>query len=156
MQHSQAAVAAGFWSDAPNWRLAVRHTLHCLLGCNIGDFGMLIYLQAFRPETPLAWRMVLAMTAGICTSILLEATMLRIRESYAWALAFRTAFGMSFVSMLAMEFSENMTDFWLTGGVVPVSDPWFWGALGIALIVGFLVPLPYNYWRLKSHGRTCH
>jgi len=24
------------------------------------------------------------------------------------------------------------------------------------LIAGFIVPLPYNYWRLKVHGKSCH
>jgi hypothetical protein len=24
------------------------------------------------------------------------------------------------------------------------------------LIAGFVTPLPYNYWRLKALGKTCH
>lgn len=144
------------WADGDAWKQASRHTLHCLIGCNIGDFGMLIYLQAYQPQTPLWLRMVLAMTAGVATSILLEATMLKIREAFEWREAFRMAITMSFISMLGMEFAENLTDFLLTGGVVPVSDPWFWGALGISLIVGFLAPLPYNYWRFKKLGESCH
>ncbi|MCA9665976.1 MAG: DUF4396 domain-containing protein [Myxococcales bacterium] len=29
-------------------------------------------------------------------------------------------------------------------------------ALAISLAVGFLAPLPYNYWKLKRHGKACH
>jgi hypothetical protein len=51
-----------------------------------------------------------------------------------------------------------MPSFALDGNLaaVPMSDPWFWGALGISLVVGFLAPLPYNYWRFKKRGEACH
>jgi hypothetical protein len=117
---------------------------------------MLIYLQAYYPESPLWLRMVLAMSAGVTTSILLEATMLKLREPFAWKEAFRMAIAMSFISMLGIEFAENLTDFLLSGGVVPITELWFWGALAISLVVGFLAPLPYNYWRFKSRGEACH
>ena len=45
----------------------------------------------------------------------------------------------------------NLVDFILTGGaelnfvVVP-----------IMLFVGFITPLPYNYWRLKKYNKECH
>lgn len=155
--HHQMSAPGDFtWTDVPAWKQASRHTMHCLIGCNIGDFGMLIYLQAYHPDTPLWLRMILAMSAGVTTSILLETTMLKIRESFSWPDAFRMAITMSFISMLGMEFAENITDFILTGGTVPVTDPWFWGALGISLVVGFLAPLPYNYWRFKKSGAACH
>ncbi|MFN3345037.1 MAG: DUF4396 domain-containing protein [Chloroherpetonaceae bacterium] len=28
--------------------------------------------------------------------------------------------------------------------------------MGIALLAGFLVPLPYNYWKLKKFNKACH
>ena len=100
--------------------------------------------------------MMLAMTAGLVTSIIFEAIILKIKEGFVWFNAFRTAFTMSFISMLGMETAENATDYFLTGGTVPPTELWYWGALGIALIVGFLAPLPYNYWKLKKHGKACH
>jgi hypothetical protein len=26
----------------------------------------------------------------------------------------------------------------------------------LMLLAGFITPLPYNYWRLKVHGKACH
>jgi hypothetical protein len=122
----------------------------------IGDFAVVIYMQARHPDAPMALTMGLAMIAGLITSILFESAMLKWREGFPWRAAFTTAFSMSFLSMLGMEAAANATDFMLTGGRVPLSDPFYWTALAISLGAGFLAPLPYNYWKFKRHGRTCH
>jgi heme/copper-type cytochrome/quinol oxidase subunit 3 len=144
------------WSKWQNWKSASYITLHCLIGCAIGDFGMLIFLQWKYPETPMSLQMILAMSSGLTTSIIYESILLRWKKSFNWALAIKTAFGMSFISMLGMEFAANMTDFMLTGGKVPISDPFYWVALTISFGVGFLAPLPYNYYKLTKHGKACH
>lgn len=145
-----------FWSDAGTWRIASRNTLNCLIGCMIGDIAMLVYLQAYHPQLPMMLTMGLAMAAGLVTSLLLESAILRWREGFAWRAAFTMAFSMSFLSMLGMEFAANATDFMLTGGRVPPSDPFYWTALAISVGAGFLAPLPYNYWKFKRHGKACH
>ena len=96
------------------------------------------------------------MVAGLITSILFESTILRLREGFSWPAAFRLAFSMSFLSMIGMELAANTTDFMLTGGRVPVSDPFYWAALAISVGAGFLAPLPYNYWKFKQHGKASH
>ncbi len=63
---------------------------------------------------------------------------------------------MSLIAMLAMELAENVTDYAITGGRVEPGTALFWLALGAALIAGFLVPLPYNYYKLKKYGQACH
>ena len=152
----QVPESAGFWSDGPKWNRASFNTLNCLIGCSIGDFGMVFYLQAFYPETPLMLQMILAIIAGLCTSILLETILLRSRENFGWSLALKTAFGMSFISMVAMELAMTSTDFMITGGKAAFDDIMYWLALAPALIVGFLVPLPYNYYKLKKFNQACH
>jgi len=147
---------AHFWSDRRVWRIASRNTLNCLIGCMIGDVSMLVYLQAYHPHLPMMLTMGLAMAAGLVTSILFESLMLRWREGFAWRAAFTTAFSMSFLSMLGMELAANGTDFMLTGGRVPPTDPFYWTALAISVGAGFLAPLPYNYWKFKRHGKACH
>ncbi len=147
---------SGFWSDRKKWKRASFNTLNCLIGCSIGDFGMVFYLQAFYPETPLMLQMTLAIIAGLCTSILLETILLKAREKFSWGLALKTAFGMSFLSMVAMEIAMTSTDFMITGGEAAFNDIWYWLALIPALIVGFLTPLPYNYYKLKKFDQACH
>ncbi|MEM9328691.1 MAG: DUF4396 domain-containing protein, partial [Bacteroidota bacterium] len=153
---SPAKKKTGFWGDLHLWNRASFNTLNCLIGCSIGDFGMIFFLQAYYPDTPMMWQMVLAIIAGLCTSILLETTILKVREKFSWPLALKTAFGMSFISMVAMEIAMTGTDFMITGGKAAFSDPMYWLALVPALIVGFLTPLPYNYYKLKKFNKACH
>ena len=39
----------------------------------------------------------------------------------------------------------------LTGGAILN-----WWVVPIMLLVGFLTPWPYNYWRLKKFNQACH
>jgi len=60
--------------------------------------------------------MILAIIAGLITSIALESTILKVREKFNWSLALKTAFSMSFISMTGMEIAMNASDFMITGG----------------------------------------
>jgi hypothetical protein len=53
--------------------------------------------------------------------------------------------------MVSMEIAMNITDVLLTGGAV--IKVW---VLPFMLCAGFITPLPYNYWRLKALGKSCH
>jgi len=147
---------AEFWIDRKVWRVASRNTLNCLIGCMMGDISMIVYMQTYHPHAPMMLTMGLAMAAGLVTSIIFESVLLQWREGFEWRSAFTMAFSMSFLSMLGMEAAANATDFMLTGGRVPPSDPFYWGAFLISVGAGFLAPLPYNYWKFKRHGKTCH
>ena len=65
--------------------------------------------------------------------------------------AFKTACGMSLISMISMELAMHLTDYLIVGTAKLV-----WWVVPIMLIVGFLTPWPYNYWRLKKFGINCH
>jgi hypothetical protein len=93
--------------------------------------------------------MTLATINGIITSIILETIILS--KQMIFKLAFKTAIGMSLVSMISMEVAMNLTDFILTGGAILT-----WWVIPIMLFAGFITPLPYNYWRLKVLGKACH
>lgn len=58
--------------------------------------------------------------------------------------------------MVTMEMAENVVDYHLTGGQIAVDSPAFWLAGAVAMLAGFLAPLPYNYLRLKKYGKACH
>ena len=93
--------------------------------------------------------MTLAVINGLLTSIALETFILSRQMNLNEA--FKTAIGMSFISMIAMEIAMNVTDVLLTGGAQLT-----WWATPIMLLVGFLTPWPYNYWRLKKYNESCH
>ena len=86
---------------------------------------------------------------GLLTSIALESFILSRQMSLK--LAFNTAIGMSIISMVSMEAAMNIVDVLLTGGAMLTC----W-VVPIMLLAGFLTPLPYNYWRLKALGKSCH
>ena len=123
------------WNCQHTWKKASINTLWCLLGCSIGDFGTIFYFQTVEHS--------------LLTCILLETFILfrqmNLRE------AFKVAIGMSFISMIAMEASMNIIDVILTGGAKLT-----WWVIPIMLFVGFITPLPYNYYRLKKWGHGCH
>jgi len=146
----------GFWGDVNVWRRAGFNTLNCLIGCSIGDFGTILYVQAFHPSITMTAQMVMATVAGLITSVALETFLLKAREGFGLGQAFRTALSMSFLSMIAMEVAMNATDFMITGGKAAFNQPSYWFALVAALVAGFLVPLPYNYFKLKKYNKACH
>ncbi|KAF9579812.1 hypothetical protein BGW38_003774 [Lunasporangiospora selenospora] len=148
-----------FWSDPSTWKVASTNTFRCLIGCTLGDMGMLFYLQSAHPTLSPGIAMAMAMTSGILTSITLETVVLRFARSsqMSWRSAFRTATGMSMISMLTMEAVENAVDWHLMGwGNVDIENPMFWRAIALSALAGWSAPLPFNYWNLKRHGKSCH
>ena len=146
------AIAAGFsidWRCHHTWRTASKNTAWCLLGCAIGDFGTIAFFQFTGIPWPTLAIMGLAIANGLLTSIALETFILA--RQMDLRTAFRTAIGMSFIAMVAMETVMNAVDWALTGGAVLT-----WWVVPLMLAAGFVTPLPYNYWRLKALGKACH
>ena len=137
------------WKCKHTWRRASINTLWCLLGCSIGDFGTIYFFQITEIAFPVTGIMILAIINGLITSIMLETFILS--RQMVLRLAFKTAIGMSMISMISMEISMNVVDALITGGAVLV-----WWVLPIMLLAGFITPLPYNYYRLKKFGQACH
>ena len=138
------------WNCKHTWKKSSKNTAWCLLGCSIGDFGTILFFQLTGIPFPVLSIMVLAIINGLITSIALE-TFILIKQNFRFINAIKTAFGMSFISMISMEIAMNLTDYLITGGailnlyVVP-----------LMLLVGFITPLPYNYYKLKKYNISCH
>ena len=137
------------WNCKSTWKKAKINTLWCLLGCSIGDFGTILFFQYTSYTLPVEQIMILAIINGLITSIILETIILSFSQSFLSA--FKTAIGMSLISMIGMEVAMNLVDYLITGGaminiyvVIPM------------LLTGFYTPLPYNYYRLKKYNKACH
>ena len=139
------------WRDRAVWRQSANNTKWCLIGCSIGDFGTIAAFQFVFTETGWSAMMImaLAMFNGIMTSIALE-TFILLSQMPLYE-AFRVAIGMSLISMISMEAAMNVVDLVLTGGAKLT-----WWVIAPMLIAGFLTAWPYNYWRLKKYGVSCH
>ena len=138
------------WSCKHTWSRSAKNTFWCLLGCSIGDFGTILFFQLTKIPFSVLAIMILAIINGIITSIILE-TIILLRQNFSFKQAFKTAIGMSLISMVSMEIAMNATDYFLTGGAILT-----WWVVPIMLVVGFLTPWPYNYWRLKKYNEACH
>ena len=138
------------WNCKHTWRRSAKNTAWCLLGCAIGDFGTILFFQITKIPFPVLAIMTLAIINGLITSIILE-TIILLRQNFKFSNALKTALGMSFISMISMEVAMNFTDYLLTGGAILT-----WWVVPIMLIVGFITPWPYNYWRLKKFNISCH
>jgi len=138
------------WKCKNTWIKSAKNTLWCVFGCSIGDFGTILFFQITKIPFPILGIMTLAIINGLITSILLE-TFILLKQNFSFKDAIKTAFGMSFISMLSMEIAMNLTDYLLTGGAILT-----WCVIPIMLLVGFLTPWPYNYWRLKKFNESCH
>mgnify|MGYP005741858601 FL=1 len=136
------------WECNHTWKQSAYNTMWCLIGCSIGDMGTIYYFQVNQIPWSTLSIMLLAMTNGILTSIFLE-TIIMLKQMDLKA-AFKTAIGMSLISMISMEIAMNLVDYLVTGGakinlmVMP-----------LMLLAGFLTPWPYNYWRLKKFNKGC-
>ena len=138
------------WSCKNTWSKSAKNTLWCLAGCSIGDFGTIYYFQITPHSLSLFLVMSFAIINGILTSIILE-TIILLRQNFAFINALKTASGMSLISMVSMELAMNLTDYIIIGSARLV-----WWVIPIMLLIGFLTPWPYNYWRLKKFNISCH
>ena len=138
------------WNCKHTWKISAKNTAWCVLGCAIGDFGTILFFQLSQIPFPVLGIMILAIINGIITSIILE-TIILMLQNFSLSNALKTAAGMSLISMISMEVAMNLTDYILTGGAMLT-----WWVVPIMLLVGFITPWPYNYWRLKKYGLACH
>ena len=138
------------WSCRHTWNLSAKNTLWCLLGCSIGDFGTILFFQLTKIPFAVMGIMILAIINGLITSIILE-TIILMKQKFKFLEALKTAFGMSFISMISMEIAMNLVDYLLVGEARLT-----WWVIPFMLTAGFLTPWPYNYWRLKKFNEACH
>ena len=138
------------WNCKHTWKKSSKNTAWCLLGCSIGDFGTILFFQITATPFPVLGIMILAIINGLITSITLE-TIILLKQKFSLKSAIKTAFGMSFISMISMEIAMNLTDYLITGGAVLN-----FYVIPIMLLVGFITPLPYNYYKLKKYNISCH
>ena len=138
------------WNCNHTWKRSSKNTLWCLFGCSIGDFGTILFFQTTGISFPILGIMILAITNGLITSLALE-TIILLKQKFKLKDAIKTAFGMSFISMIGMELSMNLTDFIFMGGAVLN-----WYIVPLMLFMGFVTPLPYNYYKLKKYNISCH
>jgi hypothetical protein len=146
------------------WRTAVSATLHCLTGCAIGEvLGMV--LATWWGWGDLA-SIVLAVVLAFFFGYLLTFVGVR-RAGLDAGTAVRTALAADSLSILVMEIVDNAFLVAVPGAMESGLGDWlFWGALGAALVVAFVLTVPFNKWMIgrgkghavvhEMHGHDAH
>lgn len=128
-------------------------TLHCLLGCAIGEVaGLLI-------GTALGWSntatIVLAIALAFVTGFAFTALPF-LRRGYAIKAALRIALAADAASITIMELVDNSLMLAIPGAMdAPIDSLFFWASMLVALAVAGVVAYPVNRWliaRGKGHA----
>jgi hypothetical protein len=135
--------------------LTTSATLHCLTGCAIGEFaGLAIGVTlGLNPWATMALATVLGFASGYALGL-----RPLVKQGLSWLAAFKTIWLGETISIAAMEFAMNFTDYHV-GGVQAASilDAVFWLGYALALPAGFVVAWPVNYWLLqRNFKKPCH
>lgn len=135
--------------------LTTAATIHCLSGCAIGEFaGLAIGVSlGLNPWATMA----LATALGFASGYTLGLWPL-VKQGQTWGAAFKTLWLGETISIAAMEFAMNFTDYHV-GGVQAASvfTVPFWLGFAAAVPAGFIVAWPVNYWLLRHNIKQhCH
>lgn len=141
--------AAGARS-ASLWSQAVSATLHCLLGCSIGEvLGMLV-------GTALGWPNLATVVLSIALAFVFGYSLAMrpvLRAGLAFAAALPVALASDTVSIATMELVDNAFVLAVPGAMdAGLGSGLFWGSLAASLAVAFVLTVPVNRW-LIARGR---
>ena len=133
--------------------MAVKATLHCLVGCAIGEvLGMILGNLWEWPKVPtVVLSIVLAFLFGYALSL---------RSVLAGGMALQPALKIVLaadtLSIATMEIVDNAIMFFVPGAMdTHLGDWFFWAMLAVSLFIAFIVTVPVNRWliaRGKGHA----
>lgn len=135
--------------------LTTAATLHCLIGCAVGEFVGLALGVSFGLGI---WPTIALATAlGFASGFAFSLVPL-LRSGLTLGAAWRAIWLGETLSIAAMELAMNVADYHLGGmGVSSLVDPMFFIGFGGALVAGFAVAWPVNFWMLgREIKKPCH
>lgn len=134
--------------------LAHSATLHCLLGCGIGEVaGVIIGTALGLSILP---TMVLAITLGFVFGFVLGLRPL-LRAGYDLSRAFRQVLIAETLSIVVMEATQVAVQIYTPGVMEAGLGSWiFWLGMGLALTAGYVAAFPVNYILVGKGIRHIH
>ncbi len=149
MQHSHHHIKE--MSDA---RLATSATLHCLMGCGLGEIvGMLIAMKMGLAVVP---SIALAISLGFVFGFILGMRPL-LKSGYSFTNAFKQVLLAEGLSILFMETAEVLVEVYTPGFMTAgFGDPILWIGMLVALSAGFIAAWPVNLVMVKKGYRHVH
>lgn len=151
--HLHAAHASNQINTESVNRTAAVATLHCLLGCAIGEVAGLIIGSA------LGWSnletILLAVTLAFLSGFALT-TIPFIRRGFGLVASLKIALAADAASITVMEIVDNSIMMLIPGAMdAPLDSLFFWGSMLLSLAVAGILAFPLNRWliqRGKGHA----
>jgi hypothetical protein len=137
-----------------NLSLAVSATLHCLVGCGIGEVaGMVLSTWLGLAMLP---TMALSISLGFVAGLALGVIPL-LRQNFSLSKALKTVLLAEGLSIAVMEAFEVGTQIAIPGVMqAGLADGIFWAGMLASLAAGFIAALPVNYYMIKRGVRHVH
>jgi len=137
-----------------NKKFAAQTTLHCLMGCGVGDI-LGVIIGTFL-GLPYGIRIVLGAFFGFIFGFLFSAIPL-FRANTSFATATKIILTTETLSILTMELAESGTELLFPGmRMMGLAHIQYWIGLVTALVAGFVVAFPVNYALVKKGIRHHH
>ena len=124
----------------------VKHTLRCLIGCNVGEgIGAAIAFQLGLNMTS-----TLILAVGLAFAVGYAFTMIPMLRTMSLRQAAKVTVIGDTASITVMEFAEISLALLIPGFMeAALTDAIFWIGFGIILPAGFLAAYPAMYWAMK-------
>ena len=147
--NTAAATMPFTWTCKKSWLKSAKNTFWCLVGCTLGNYATIGLFQIFAPHTPSLLILIIGPLVGLATSVSFESLLLM--KQMTLQQAFKVAVHMSFINMIVMQVIANLVNLLLVGHAHLT-----WWSIIPSLLAGFLSVWPYNYYKIKKYGQSCH
>jgi predicted acylesterase/phospholipase RssA len=127
---------------------AIHHTLHCLLGCSIGEILGMVIASGWSNAVQTILSIILAFFFGY---LLTSRSLLK--KGASRKDAFRGALATDTVSITSMELVDNLFIWIIPGAIYATLSSWlFWWSLALSLLIAFIITVPVNRFIISKGG----
>jgi hypothetical protein len=129
------------------WRMAIMATLHCLVGCAIGEILGMVVSTAMRLGAGPAVGLSVVLAFGFGYGLSLAPL---VRGGLPFRRALKLALAADTVSITSMELVDNAVVLAIPAALTAgLNTGLFWGSLALSLVVAFAVTVPVNWWLIR-------
>jgi hypothetical protein len=135
-------------------KLAVSATVHCLIGCGIGEVAGMIIATYFGMTS--AGSLIISITMGFVFGFALGIVPY-VRKGLSVSQSLKIVLIAEGLSITVMEAFEALTQVFIPGVMTAtLQDGTFWMGMLASLVAGFIAALPVNYFMIKRGFRHQH
>lgn len=144
------------WTDIQNWKQCFISTFICLIGCSIGVMGTAFYLLNYN----LFFVLLLSLIAGFISCMVFMVFFCTLFHKMNFLDAVKHSYKMSIVSILIMMLTETTITLLIAPELLShqmhLNTSHGFNIMLLAIGLGYLFSLPYNYYQLQKTGKICH